>query len=111
MRRTNTIPSDFYCTQCGNKNINVWRNKGKEREAGHLKKLYCFTCGKEVNNVEIKPNASKYTFEDFCVEFEYGNFNEDGTRKIKYGELRSKIHNGKIEKQNTLLIGGSTGIW
>lgn len=110
MRRNNIIPSDFYCTQCGTKNLPVWRKKGKEREAGHLKKLYCSYCDKEQNCVEIKQNASKYTFEDFKIEYEYGNFDKNGKRKQKYGELRSKIHNGNIEKEKTLLDGGSTWI-
>lgn len=105
-RIVNIHPSNFYCTQCGAKNINIYRPKGREREAGHLKKLYCFSCGKETNCIEIKPNSGKYTFEDFKIEYEYGNFDENGCRKQKYGELRSKIHNGKIKKEKTLDNGG-----
>ena len=108
MKRKNIIASDFYCTQCGFRNIDVWRTLGRERESGHLKKLYCRYCGKEQNCVEIKQNVSKYTFEDFKVEFEYGNFNENGTRKRTYGELKNGIHNGYIKKEKTLPDGGST---
>lgn len=103
MRGTNNILiSDFYCTKCGQKGINVWRKRGSEREAGHLKKLWCFNCNEEVNFCEIKPNSSKYTYEDFKTEYEYGNFNEEGNRNIKYGELKGIIHNGEIKKQKTL---------
>ena len=87
--------SDFFCTQCGGRGIPVWRKQSKAREAGHLKKLYCLNCGEETNHIEIRPFGG-YTYEDFLVERNYGNFNADGTRKMSYGELRSKIHNGKI---------------
>ena len=106
MKRLNIISSDFYCTQCGTKNIPVYRTKGQEREAGHLKKLYCYTCEKEQNCVEIKPNSGKYTFSDFLIEFEYGNFDENGNRKMKYGELRSAIHNGYAKKQKEIILNG-----
>ena len=41
MKTNNFLPSDFYCTECGRKGIPIIRIAGKEREAGHLKKLYC----------------------------------------------------------------------
>ena len=49
-----TVMSEFYCTQCGKKGIPVYRKKGQERKAGHLKKLYCLYCNMETNHVEIK---------------------------------------------------------
>lgn len=107
---SNYVPSDFYCCICGEKNIPVYRTKGREREAGHLKKLYCRNCKKEQNCVEIKPNSGKYLFEDFKIEFEYGNFDKNGKRKMSYGELRSKINNESIQKQKTLFISGSPWI-
>ena len=71
--------SDFYCTQCGNKNIPIARQVGKQREPGHLKKLYCLYCNKETNNVEIK-YPSQYTLDDFWIEYNYHNFDENGNR-------------------------------
>ena len=56
--------SDFYCTSCGKKGIPILRQKGKERNAGHLKKIYCIYCQREVNHVECKP-FSHYDFLDF----------------------------------------------
>ena len=102
MGRNNIIMSQFYCTQCGNEGTPVWRRKGAEREAGHLKKLFCLTCQKEQNHVECKP-FTKYTYEDFITEFEYGNFTPEGQRKQTYGELRGLIHNGQIKKVKTLV--------
>ena len=76
----NLTLSDFYCTRCGNKGIPIFRNSGQERPPGHLKKLFCLHCGEEVNMVEISPTG-KYTLDDFLIEFNYGNFDEDGNRK------------------------------
>ena len=86
--------NEFYCVICGEKGLPIVRQKGKEREAGHLKKIYCLKCRKETNHVECRP-WSGYTHDDFLIEFEHKNFTEDGLRKIPYGELKGKIHNGK----------------
>ena len=51
------IVHDFYCTKCGSKGINVPRIKGKLREPGHLKKLFCLKCQEEVNHVETTDNG------------------------------------------------------
>lgn len=87
MKRTKDIRqlqiSDFYCTQCGNKNIPIIRQEGQKREPGHLKKLFCLYCAKETNNVEIK-YPSQYTLDDFWIEFNYGNFDAEGNRIEKY---------------------------
>lgn len=110
VRQTNCVLSEFYCTQCGTKAIPVWRRKGREREAGHLKRLFCLTCNKECNCVEVKP-FSKYNYENFCEEYEYGNFTENGERKFTYGKLKEMINNGKIEKVKTVADGRSTRQW
>lgn len=109
MGRKNIIMSEFYCTQCGQKGIPVWRKSGNEREAGHLKKLWCLHCGQETNHAECKP-FTHYEYEDFLVEFEYGNFTEDGQRKQSYGELRRDIHNGTACKIKTLVDGGDSRV-
>ena len=90
------ILNDFYCTQCGNKSVPVWRQKGAEREAGHLKKLFCLTCRKDTNHAECVPN-SKYTKEDFWTEYYNNNFDKEGNRVRPYSELRRMINNGEIE--------------
>lgn len=70
---------DFYCTKCGNKVMPVFRT-GRVREKGHLKTLWCPSCKKENNCVEISNN---YTIEMFRYEFEHQNFTEEGTRIYK----------------------------
>jgi hypothetical protein len=65
--------SRFFCTECGNESMPIYRPKGKMREAGHLKKLYCLYCKKEVNHAEVR-EIGGYTEEDFRKEFELGRF-------------------------------------
>lgn len=90
------LDHEFYCTSCQTKGIPIVRMKGKERPAGHLKKLYCLTCKREVNFVECRP-YSKYTFEDFQVECEFHNFDEEGNRKMPYGLFKEQLRKeGKI---------------
>lgn len=86
---TNYTINDFYCTQCGNKGIPLARGLYLQREAGHLKKLYCAYCKKEVNFVEVKPKGP-YTVEIFKTEFEKGNFDNMGNRKMTYRQCLSK---------------------
>lgn len=94
--------SEFYCTQCGNRGIDIARIKGKEREAGHLKKIFCLSCKYETNHVECKP-YTKYDYKDFLIEFKTNNFNEDGTRKHPYGELKMLINKGFIKLEGDFL--------
>ena len=99
MRRRYNRPieneSVFYCVVCGRRGIPITRRRGAERDAGHLKKIFCLQCQKEHNHVECK-YFSHYDYEDFLLEKEYNNFDENGNRKMKYGELRRLIHDGKI---------------
>ena len=77
--------SEFYCTKCGSRGIPIVRRVGKQREAGHLKKLYCLNCKEEVNHVEVKQSGG-YTIREFQAEFEKGNF-ENGERLMPYREF------------------------
>ena len=85
--------SDFYCVHCGKKGIDITRKIGKQREAGHLKKLYCIHCKEEWNFAEVRPFGD-YNYEDFLVEFRKGNFDNKGNRILPYrqffAELREK---------------------
>lgn len=76
--------SDFYCTECGKKGLPIARRAGAQRESGHLKKLYCIYCGREVNHAEVRP-FGEYNYEDFKMEFELGRF-VDGL-KVPISEL------------------------
>lgn len=91
----NVTISDFYCTQCGKKALMIPRQQSKQREPGHLKNIFCIYCQKENNCVEIRPIGTKYNYQDFLVEFEHNNFNQDGTRKMSYGELKKNLYSRK----------------
>lgn len=65
--------SEFYCTECGKRGIPIARRAGQQREAGHLKRLYCLHCKKETNHAEIRPFGA-YNYEDFKKEFDLGRF-------------------------------------
>lgn len=85
--------SDFYCTECGHKNYPIIRTT-KEREPGHLKKLYCLYCRKETNMAEIRQGRNTYTLEDFEIEYKNGNF-LNGERKIPYKQFIANLRKEK----------------
>lgn len=101
MAAKNIIFSQFYCTHCGKKGIDIPRKIGQAREDGHLKKLYCFNCKMETNHVECK-SITPYSYEDFKLEYEYNNFTEDGLRIYTLKQLKSLIREEKIEKVREL---------
>lgn len=90
------IDSEFYCTSCGNKGIPIARRGSHGREAGHLKRLFCLHCQREVNHVECKANT-KYDKDDFQFEFDYENFDKEGNRIMPYGLFRDKMYKQGIE--------------
>lgn len=66
----------FFCTACGNEGLPVWRNPASQRGKGHLKKLWCVHCAREVNHYEC------YTEKDimkFKLKFERGDFENDNS--------------------------------
>lgn len=84
-----TIVHEFYCTQCGGLGIPVHRKYGQFREVGHLKKLYCLSCGKETNHAECI-SASKYDSSMFFEEYQSGNFDKEGKRILSLAEWKQK---------------------
>lgn len=70
-RQRSSIVHEFYCTQCGERGIPVYRKYGQFRKVGHLKKLYCLSCGKETNHAECI-SASKYDSNMFFEEYKSG---------------------------------------
>lgn len=74
-RRISTT-SDFYCVRCGKKGIPIARKIGSQREAGHLKKLYCLYCQEQTNHAEVRPFGA-YKYEDFKLEYDLGRFVND----------------------------------
>lgn len=79
----------FYCTQCGKKGIPIAWKKGKYREPGHLKKLYCLNCKIQINHVECV-EYSDYDSEMFKKEFMSGNFQKDGSRVLPVSQWKKE---------------------
>ena len=65
--------SRFFCTRCGQEGIPIYRKKGQQRGGGHLKKLYCLSCGEEVNHAEIC-EVGEYNIDIFKQEYDLGRF-------------------------------------
>lgn len=82
--------SDFYCCKCGKKGMPVLRRRGAEREAGHLKKLFCIYCKQEWNHAECKP-YTHYDYNCFLLEYNYHNFDNEGNRIMPYGLFKDKL--------------------
>lgn len=55
--------STFFCVQCNNQ-ISLPRKSSRQRERGHLKKIYCVKCKTEVNHSEQR----EFDWEDFKDE-------------------------------------------
>lgn len=84
------LDSEFYCCKCGGRGLPIARKAGSEREAGHLKKLYCLKCKAEINHAECRP-WTRYSKEDFELEFKYGNFDSEQNRIMPYGLFKDKL--------------------
>jgi len=82
-RRKNELMSDFWCINCGRKGIPVLRNRGRVREQGHRKALYCVTCKTIINHIETR---NKDEAEQFRRDFESGRFKEEAERSIAYAK-------------------------
>ena len=88
--------SKFFCTKCGAEGMPIMRPRGHQREAGHLKKLYCLHCKEETNHAEVR-SIGGYTYKDFLEEFEAGRFVE-GQREETKNLLECSKTNCKFNK-------------
>lgn len=71
----------FYCLNCGNKVLDIPRNRGFLRGKQHLKKLYCFHCCLECNCIECYDDEDVYNFK---LDFEEGKYKELAAASIAY---------------------------
>lgn len=96
-RKAKTVVHEFYCTQCGERGIPVHRKPNQFREAGHLKKLYCLNCAKEINHVECV-SGSKYDLDMFLKEYASGNFDEQGNRVLSLSEWKQAYYQVNVDE-------------
>lgn len=71
----------FYCLNCGNKGIPIWRNRGHLHEKNHRKALYCPYCKTTVNHIEI---TNFEEIENFKENFNKGLYKEEAIESIMY---------------------------
>lgn len=64
---------EFWCTKCGKRGIPIVRNEAAQRGKGHLKKLWCVSCGTECNHYEC---YNQQDVEKFKRKFANGDFSE-----------------------------------
>lgn len=57
------IQTAIQCPICGTVSY-IFRKAGKQKKAGHLKKMYCFKCKRDINQVEIKDPAEFYVVKE-----------------------------------------------
>ena len=74
--------SDFYCTCCASKGVPIPRKSNKQREKGHMKKMYCVNCKKEVNHIEIRP-FDVYTLEDLKKDILDGVYYKEEEKNVQ----------------------------
>jgi hypothetical protein len=85
-RNKRGISSELWCISCGKRGIPIIREKGKQREAGHRKAMYCIYCKSTVNHIETRNEEEARKFrEDFAA----GMYREEAEKSI----LFAKEHN------------------
>ena len=79
---------DFYCLNCGKRNITIMRPRNCLREVNHRKVLYCCNCKTTVNHMECRDDEEAY---DFKLAFEQGDFIEEAKASIAYVKEEGKV--------------------
>ena len=85
-RKRHEILSEFWCISCGKKGIPVMRNRGRQRQDGHRKKLYCVHCRVVINHIETRTAEEARRFRE---EFAAGKFAEEAAESIAFVKERT----------------------
>lgn len=72
--------SRLFCVCCGKEGIPIQRQRGKQRETGHRKVLYCINCKKSVNHVECKTDEDVL---DFKMAYAAGAYADEAEIETK----------------------------
>lgn len=75
---------DFYCLNCGKRNISIMRPRGRMREKGHRKALWCPYCQEYVNHFECFDEEDAWEFKQ---AFENQEFVEEAQESIQFLRL------------------------
>lgn len=71
----------FYCINCGQAGLPVWRAGNKFKEKFHRKKLYCFTCHAEVNHVECRNQGE---INEFLEDYRNGVYVDEAKESLDF---------------------------
>ena len=99
-RNGKMIINDFYCMNCGHKNMSLSRRNSHQHGRFHRKKMYCVFCKQEVNHIECK------SYED-VLEFKE-NF-ENGVYKDEAQDSLSYVRTSRIRQDDLRQEGNGTG--
>ena len=72
---------DFYCLNCGKKNISIMRSRGRLKGRGHRKVLYCPHCQTTVNHYECCDELDIWEFKE---QFAENAFVEEAKASIEF---------------------------
>lgn len=61
----------FFCMNCGQEGIQVWRKTSHKYQKHHRKKLYCYHCKQDVNHVECRNDEEVREFREAFANGEY----------------------------------------
>lgn len=72
---------DFYCINCGNKSIPLFRAGNKKKSKGHRKNMYCPHCQHTLNHIECR-NMDEVA--EFLEDFENGVYRDEARAELEY---------------------------
>ena len=82
---------DFYCLNCGKRNISVMRPRGFLRERGHRKAMYCPHCKLDVNHLECRNDEDAFNFK---IDFEEGKYIQEAKESINF-LMKERVENNE----------------
>ena len=82
---------DFYCLNCGKRNISVMRPGGFLRERGHRKVMQCPHCKLDVNHLECRNDEDVFNFK---IDFEEGKYIQEAKESINF-LLKERVENNE----------------
>ena len=82
---------DFYCLNCGKRNISVMRPRGFLRERGHRKVMYCPHCKLDVNHLECRNDEDVFNFK---IDFEEGKYIQEAKESIDF-LMKERVENNE----------------
>lgn len=81
---------DFYCPNCGQKNLSVLRSRGQMRKVEHRKVMYCPHCKLTLNMIECRNDEEAYLFKE---RFELGYYEQEVKEDLEFMKRVMKHEN------------------